>query len=52
VETKRGKLATWVVLVVLALVTLNLLACDIGGDMDRAWMTQTVEAAIVIGDGR
>lgn len=36
---------------ILVFIILSSLACE-GGDMDRSWMTSTVEAAIVKGEGR
>jgi hypothetical protein len=39
----------WLTLVILAIAILNILACNIETDMDRSWMTATVDSAIVTG---
>ena len=46
-KTKR-----WLVFVVIAVALLNILACDLEMDMDRSWMTATVQAAVEKGEGR
>jgi len=42
----------WLIAAIIIFALLNTLACDIEGDMDRSWMTATVQAAIVKGEGR
>ena len=42
----------FLIVIAWAIVTLLSMACNIETDMSRDWMTATVDAAIVTGDGR
>ena len=47
---ERGKRMTtkskrWIVVAIILFALLNILACDIETDMDRGWMTATVQTA-------
>lgn len=46
------KIKRWLALAAIALALLNILACNIETDMDRAWMTSTVQAAERMGGSR
>jgi len=42
----------WLIAAIIIFAVLNILACDIETDMNRDWMTATVQAAVVKGEGR